>query len=478
MGQPSPKRRRLSPVLDLTADDDKPAAPRPKPPTSTATVSQAKLAPLFRPPEPSQGAWLADLGSGKGCGHFVSRSPAPSAKIAAFDIDGTLIRPRGNTPFPKSDSDWEWINPHVIPKLRKLHADGFAIVLFSNQGIATAKVGWFKRKIPVVARALEIPLRVFAAFDHNEYRKPAPAMWLAFESRFNGGVPIDYDASFYVGDAAGRPATATRQKDHSDTDHKFALNCGLRFLTPEQFLLDKPPHSPVAFDGWDPRSHDHTSPLYSPCSPPLLPRRRSEFDDEPPPEVVVFVGPPGVGKTTFFKTHFAPKGYIHVNQDTLKTRQACLDAVRKALTASPPKSVVVDNTSPTVSVRAEYLALVRALNQPDAVQVRVRCVYFTAPLELAMHNSVYRALHEPVDAGGSGRRREVLPLMAFMGYKSRLEVPRLDEGFDDLKHVHFKFSGSDEQLKRWHQWLGDVYGYKPAKGPKIVSAAGGKRGTK
>ena len=204
---------------------------------------------------------------------------------------------------------------------------------------------------------------------------------------------------------------------------------------------------------------DHAAPLYSPCSPPLLPRRRSEFDDEPPPELVVFVGYPGVGKTTFFKTHFAPKGYVHVvrppsslpffsssasrrpsltqprraqNQDTLKTRQACLDAVRKALTASPPKSVVVDNTSPSASVRAEYLALARSLARPnagpDAVQVRTRCIHFTAPLELALHNSVYRALHEPVDASGNGKRREVLPLAAFLGYKSKLEVPRLDEG--------------------------------------------------
>ncbi|KPV76179.1 uncharacterized protein RHOBADRAFT_42507 [Rhodotorula graminis WP1] len=474
MGQPSPKRRRLSPAdIDLTDDGPQPAT-RPKPPVDQPDTGQTKLAPLFRPPAPSQGAWFANLGSGKGCGHFVSRSPAPSTKIAAFDIDGTLIRPHGNSKYPKSDSDWEWISPHVVPKLRKLHADGFAIVLFTNQALTDTRLNWFKRKIPAVARALDVPLRVFAAFDHNEFRKPAPAMWLAFETKFNGGLSIG------------------ALKDHSDTDHKFALNCGLPFMTPEQFFLDKPAHAPVEFGGWDPRTHDHSSPLYSPCSPPLLPRRRSEFDDEPPPEVVIFVGPPGVGKTTFFKTHFAPKGYVHVNQDTLKTRQACLAAVRRALTASPPKSVVVDNTSPSASVRAEYVDLVRSLNVPGAggavpvpVPVRVRCVYFTAPLELAMHNSVYRALHEPEDASGSGRRREVLPLAAFLGYKSRLEVPRLDEGFDDLKHVHFKFSGSPDQLARWHQWLGDVYGYKPpAKGHKVVAAAaaaaagGTKRGRK
>ena len=38
---------------------------------------------------------------------------------------------------------------------------------------------------------------------------------------------IDVEQSFYVGDAAGRPA------DHSDADVGFATNAGLTFYTPE-----------------------------------------------------------------------------------------------------------------------------------------------------------------------------------------------------------------------------------------------------
>jgi len=67
----------------------------------------------------------------------------------------------------------------------------FAIVLFSNQGLKLEnRINYFKRKVPLVARALDVPLRAFAAFDYNEFRKPAPAMWLAFEDKFNGGVSI------------------------------------------------------------------------------------------------------------------------------------------------------------------------------------------------------------------------------------------------------------------------------------------------
>ncbi|GAA6052022.1 hypothetical protein JCM3770_002325 [Rhodotorula araucariae] len=471
MVQPPAKKRRVAADIDLTADEPLPAAQRANAPVGGTATRQDTLAPLFRPPAPSKGSWLSHLGTGKGCGHFEWDKPAPSSKVAAFDLDGTLIRPREGRKYPKNDTDWEWLSPHIVSTLRNLHADGFSIVIISNQGLKLdSRINYFKRKMPVIARALDIPLRTFAAFDYNEFRKPSPGMWHAFVDSFNGGTAIDYAESFYVGDAAGR------QSDHSDTDRKFALNCGLPFFTPEEFFLGQPASSAFTLSGWDARSYDHGSPLYSPCSPPLLPRRRSEFDDDPQSEVVIFVGFPGVGKTSFFRQHFAPKGYVHVNQDTLKTRTACLDRVRQCLTASPPKSVVVDNTSPSASVRGEYLSLVRSLDVPGGV--RVRCFYFTAPIELALHNSVYRALHEPVDQG-NGRRREVLPLAAFLGYKSKLEVPTLHEGFDDLKQIQFKFTGTPEQLKKWQRWLGDVYGYKPPSAVKVGArkgALGAKRG--
>lgn len=53
------------------------------------------------------------------------------------------------------------------------------------------------------------------------------------------GLEIDMDQSVYVGDAAGRQADKRKMvlKDHSDTDYKWALNVGLRFLTPEVSIL-------------------------------------------------------------------------------------------------------------------------------------------------------------------------------------------------------------------------------------------------
>lgn len=76
-----------------------------------------------------------------------------------------------------------------------------------------------------------------AATQSDKFRKPAVGMWELLKDRIFKGSKIDMGESFYCGDAAGRPATATRKKDFTDTDIKFAANVGLKFYTPEQFFL-------------------------------------------------------------------------------------------------------------------------------------------------------------------------------------------------------------------------------------------------
>ena len=56
-------------------------------------------------------------------------------------------------------------------------------------------------------------------------------MWHFMTKSFNGGIGIDLEKSFYVGDAAGRV------NDHSDADKMFAQNCGLIYYTESEYFL-------------------------------------------------------------------------------------------------------------------------------------------------------------------------------------------------------------------------------------------------
>ena len=55
------------------------------------------------------------------------------------------------------------------------------------------------------------------------------------------------------------------------------------------------------------------------------------------------MGYPALGKTSFFRAHFASAGYTHINQDTLKTRDKCVKATGEAL--KDGQSVVVGKST-------------------------------------------------------------------------------------------------------------------------------------
>lgn len=83
-----------------------------------------------------------------------------------------------------------------------------------------------------------VPIRILAALSKSDqYRKPMVGMYEVVSSLYaSHGLEVDLEKSLFVGDAAGRPAGGGKRKDHSDTDYKFSLNVGLRFLTPEVSL--------------------------------------------------------------------------------------------------------------------------------------------------------------------------------------------------------------------------------------------------
>uniref|UniRef100_A0A8V5GWU5 PNK FHA domain-containing protein n=1 Tax=Melopsittacus undulatus TaxID=13146 RepID=A0A8V5GWU5_MELUD len=365
--------------LELHVEGPPPSPPPSSPPPTPSPPPPKRPCP---PPDP----WTQ-------CGALLVFTPPgviPSSKIAGFDLDGTLISTKSGRVFPMGPEDWS--DPTILG---------------------------------VTPPHTVTPPQVLVATGPGLYRKPVLGMWDHLCQEANGAVPVSVPDSFYVGDAAGRPqnwAPGRKKKDFSCTDRLFAINAGLRFHTPEEFFLGWPP-APFDLPTFDPRKLDPSGPLYDPPDEPLL---------SSTPEVVVAVGYPGAGKSTFLKTHFVPAGYVYVNRDTLGSWHRCVAACEAALGRGC--SVAIDNTNPDPESRQRFVACARAASVP------CRCLLFTASIEQAQHNCRFRDMtesdHVPVTDA------------VLYGYRNRFVPPSLSEGFSRLLHIHFRPHFRDPQRKR------------------------------
>jgi predicted kinase len=137
-------------------------------------------------------------------------------------------------------------------------------------------------------------------------------------------------------------------------------------------------------------------------------------------EAVIFCGIQATGKSSFFRERFF-HSHIRINLDMLRTRhreglllRACLEGKQR---------FVVDNTNPSVADRAPYIAAARAAG------FRVVGYYFASHAAEALRRNQARAESERVPDAG------------LLGTHKRLELPRRDEGFDELYYVRLTDGG-------------------------------------
>jgi predicted kinase len=131
-------------------------------------------------------------------------------------------------------------------------------------------------------------------------------------------------------------------------------------------------------------------------------------------ELVLFIGPPAAGKSTFYASRFA-QTHLRLSLDMLRTRHREALLLTACLAAKQP--IVIDNTCPTRAERARYIALARA------ERFRVVGYRFEAPFDELLRRN----------AGRAGRA--CVPEVAIRATLARLERPDWAEGFDALFHV-------------------------------------------
>uniref|UniRef100_A0AAX7TG65 PNK FHA domain-containing protein n=1 Tax=Astatotilapia calliptera TaxID=8154 RepID=A0AAX7TG65_ASTCA len=352
-----------------------------------------------------------------------------SDKIAGFDIDGCIITTKSGKVFPTAPDDWKILYPEIQPKLASLLKKGYKVVFFTNQlGIAKGKLRpeVFKSKVEDILVISLSVFQVFVATGPGIYRKPVMGMWNHLCEKVNARVfMLEVTCDLHLcSDAAGRPenwALGKKKKDFSCSDRLFALNIGLQFYTPEEYFLGWK-RAPYNLPELNPTKLDSAARLYDPPSASL-----TSGDTE----VIVAVGFPASGKSTFFHTHVIPKGYVYVNRDTLGSWQNCVSACERALKEG--RSVTVDNTNPDPESRKRYVDVAKAAGVP------CRCFHFSATLEQAKHNNRFREM-APSDS-----KHAKVNDMVFHSYKKHFQAPALSEGFSEILQIHFVPSFKDKQ---------------------------------
>ena len=135
-------------------------------------------------------------------------------------------------------------------------------------------------------------------------------------------------------------------------------------------------------------------------------------------EAVIFTGLQGSGKSTFFRERFFST-HLRISLDLLRTRNreqrfftTCLETEQR---------LVIDNTNPTRDDRAKYIS--------SATEAGFRVVgyYFQSKVEDCLRRN--------------GLRSESVPDVAILSTAKKLEIPTLDEGFNDLFYVRLKDAG-------------------------------------
>ena len=140
-----------------------------------------------------------------------------------------------------------------------------------------------------------------------------------------------------------------------------------------------------------------------------------------PFDIVLMVGIPGSGKTTFCRERLFPS-HLYISLDQLKTRSA--EAELFAFALNRRKSCVVDNTNINAVERCRYIQLAQKVKNVRVV------VYCFAP-----------DLKGCIDRNNERTGRAHVPESAIRGRLAMFENPHFSEGIDEIYDIEVSEDG-------------------------------------
>ena len=145
------------------------------------------------------------------------------------------------------------------------------------------------------------------------------------------------------------------------------------------------------------------------------------------PEIIIMTGIQGSGKTTFCRKQFPE--YDRISLDDLHTRNKEKIAFEQAL--SEEKDIVIDNTNPSASDRERYIRKAKAKGYKVTG-------YF-------MQSRISDCIERNRNRAGKAR----VPDTAIAATSNKLQMPSLEEGFDELYFVSTNDGGFS--VSKWRE---------------------------
>lgn len=349
------------------------------------------------------------------------------SKVAFFDLDYTLIKPKSGRKFPKDKDDYIFMYDNLIEVLNGYINNDYHIFIISNQnGLLKEKniqkYEDMKYKLNNIFEHIENKdsITVFLACGENYYRKPHTGAFHFYESLYN--VKINKKSSFFCGDALGR------KNDFSVSDYYFALNSDLKVYSPETIFENNNKKNIYTLD----IKRSFLEKAISKDNKHNFEELINNIHFIHGQKIIIMNGSPASGKSTFTSYMCKHFDFVCCESDVLKTKLE--KSVEKELKNG--NNIIVDATNSTKAHREKYINMVSKINS----QINIICVYIPYNEELIHHLQHYRIEK-------SRGLISALPEIALRVYKSKYEKPIKSEGFDYLfeYNPYFTFSNKSDE---------------------------------